>query len=405
MTWRRAADDEHGETAVSGPTHPSSKGKNLKRTGWILLIFVLLFLPIACAEGNTNVSGSITSQTDAQPDVNKTAISDAAGAEIAVLLPDSATSARWEGDDRRYFEQAFTAFGITYSIVNAEGDARAQQTQAEQAITNGAKVILLVNLDSGSGAAIIAQAREAGVKVIDYDRLTIEGPGADVYVSFDNVTVGRLMGETLTPLIDALPVATPRIVQLNGATTDNNATLYRTGYFSVAAPRYQAGEWELVDDQAVPEWDNQQALIIFEQILTAANGNVNAVFAANDGIASSVISALKSQGLGPLPLSGQDATAGGIQNILAGWQSMTVYKPIRLEAEAAAQAAVALLRNEDISTLTADTVNNGQNDIPFIKLTPIVVTQDNIAETVIADGFRTWEEICVGEFAQYCPEH
>ncbi|MEZ4645865.1 MAG: substrate-binding domain-containing protein [Chloroflexota bacterium] len=224
-------------------------------------------------------------------------------------------------------------------------------------------------------------------------------------MSFDNVTVGRLMGETLTPLIDALPVATPRIVQLNGATTDNNATLYRTGYFSVAAPRYQAGEWELIDDQAVPEWDNQQALIIFEQILTAANGNVNAVFAANDGIASSVISALKSQGLGPLPLSGQDATAGGIQNILAGWQSMTVYKPIRLEAEAAAQAAVALLRNEDISTLTADTANNGQNDIPFIKLTPIVVTQDNIAETVIADGFRTWEEICVGEFAQYCPEH
>jgi D-xylose transport system substrate-binding protein len=322
---------------------------------------------------------------------------------IAVLLPDSASSARWEADDRRFFEQAFEAAGVEYTIVNAEGDARMQQTQAEQAITNGAKVILLVNLDSGSGAAIIAQAREAGVKVIDYDRLTIEGPGADVYVSFDNVSVGRLMGETLEPLIDALEVDVPKVVQLNGSPTDNNATLFREGYFSVAQPRYDAGEWELVADQAVPDWDNQQALVIFEQILTAAGGDVDAVFAANDGLAGSVIAALKSQGLDPLPLSGQDATVGGIQNILSGWQSMTVYKPIQLEAEAAAEAAIALLRGEDVSALTSDTINNGQADIPFIKLTPLAVTADNIAETVIADGFRTWEEICVGEFEQYCP--
>ena len=126
--------------------------------------------------------------------------------------------------------------GVEYQIVNAEGDARTQQTQAEQAITNGAKVILLVNLDSGSGAAIIAQAREAGVKVIDYDRLTIEGPGADVYVSFDNVAVGRLMGETLEPVIDALDVETPQVVQLNGSPTDNNATLFREGYVSDCRP-------------------------------------------------------------------------------------------------------------------------------------------------------------------------
>ncbi len=218
---------------------------------------------------------------------------------IAVLLPDSASSARWEADDRRFFEQAFDAAGVEYTIVNAEGDARTQQTQAEQAITNGAKVILLVNLDSGSGAAIIAQAREAGVKVIDYDRLTIEGPGADVYVSFDNVSVGRLMGETLEPVIDGLGLENPQVVQLNGSPTDNNATLFREGYFSVAEPRYDAGDWTLVDDQAVPDWDNQQALVIFEQILTAAGGEVDAVFAANDGLAGSVIAALKGQGLGP----------------------------------------------------------------------------------------------------------
>ena len=322
---------------------------------------------------------------------------------IAVLLPDSASSARWEADDRRFFEQAFDAAGVDYTIVNAEGDARMQQTQAEQAITNGAKVILLVNLDSGSGAAIIAQAREAGVKVIDYDRLTIEGPGADIYVSFDNVAVGRLMGETLEPLIDALPANPKRVVQLNGSPTDNNATLFREGYYSVAKPHYDKGDWELVADQAVPDWDNQQALVIYEQILTAAGGDVDATFAANDGLANSVISALKSQGLDPMPLSGQDATVGGIQNILSGWQSMTVYKPIKLEAEAAAKAAIALLKGEDVSTLTSDTINNGQNDIPFMKLTPLAVTKDNIADTVIADGFRTWDEICVGEFEQYCP--
>lgn len=323
---------------------------------------------------------------------------------IAVLLPDSASSARWEADDRRYFEQAFDEAGVDYTIVNAEGDARTQQTQAEQAITNGAKVILLVNLDSGSGAAIIAQAREAGVKVIDYDRLTIEGPGADLYVSFDNVAVGRLMGETLEPIINDLDADPKRVVQLNGSPTDNNATLFREGYFSVAESYYDSGEWELVDDQAVPDWDNQQALVIYEQILTAAGGDVDATFAANDGLAGAVISALKGQDLDPIPLSGQDATVGGIQNILAGWQTMTVYKPIQLEAEAAADAAIRMLRGEGVDDITSDTINNGQNDIPFVKLEPIAVTQDNIADTVIADGFRTWEEICVGEFEQYCPE-
>ena len=323
---------------------------------------------------------------------------------IAVLLPDSASSARWENDDRRFFEEAFGAAGVEYSIVNAEGNAATQQTQAEQAITNGAKVILLVNLDSGSGAAIIAQARDAGVRVIDYDRLTIEGPGADIYVSFDNVAVGRTMGEVLEPAIDALGLEQPKIAFLNGSPTDNNATLFAEGYHSIADPRIEAGDWAVVDEQAVPQWDNQEALVIFEQMLTAANNDIDAIFAANDGLANSVISALKNAGLDPKPVSGQDATVGGMQNILSGWQTMSVYKPIKLEAEAAAEAALALLNCEDVSTLTGDTINNGQSDLPFMKLTPIGVTADNIAETVIADGFRTWEEICVGEFEQYCPE-
>lgn len=322
---------------------------------------------------------------------------------ITVLLPDSISSARWEADDRRFFEQAFDAAGVDYTIVNAEGDARTQQTQAEQAITNGAKVILLTNLDSGSGAAIIAQAREAGVKVVDYDRLTVEGPGADIYVSFDNISVGRLMGETLEPIINNLETNPKRIIQLNGSPTDNNATLFRAGYHGIAKTHYDAGDWTLIDEQAVPGWDSQQALVIYEQMLTAAGGDIDATFAGNDALASSVISALKSQGMAPIPLSGQDATVGGIQNILSGWQTMSVYKPIKIEAKAAAQAAIALLRGQDVADIANDTINNGQNDIPFLKLIPIAVTRDNIAETVIVDGFRTWEEICVGEFERYCP--
>jgi D-xylose transport system substrate-binding protein len=369
---------------------------------YLVLLFVLSLLALAACTAPAAAPAADTG-SEAAP------AAEAGGGEamdqgmIAVLLPDSASSARWEADDRRFFEESFDAAGVEYTIVNAEGDARTQQTQAEQAITNGAKVILLVNLDSGSGAAIIAQARESDVKVIDYDRLTIEGPGADIYVSFDNVAVGRLMGETLEPLIDALEADPKRVVQLNGSPTDNNATLFREGYYGVAKPHYDAGDWELVDDQAVPDWDNQQALVVYEQILTAAGGDVDATFAANDGLANSVISALKSQGMDPMPLSGQDATVGGIQNILSGWQSMTVYKPIKLEADAAAQAAIALLNGEDVATLTEDTINNGQNDLPFMKLTPLAVTADNIADTVIADGFRTWDEICVGEFEQYCP--
>jgi D-xylose transport system substrate-binding protein len=241
------------------------------------------------------------------------------------------------------------------------------------------------------------------VIVIDYDRLTIEGPGADLYVSFDNVAVGRLMTETLEPIINSLPAEPKRIIQLNGSPTDNNATLFREGYYSVAKPYYESGQWLLVSDQPVPDWDYQQALVVVEQILTATNGDIDAAIVGNDRLANSVIAALKTQGLAPIPLSGQDATVGSIQNILAGWQTMTVYKPIQLQAEAAAQAAIALLEGQDPASLTDETIFNGQNDIPFIRLTPLAVTAENISQTVIADGFRTWAEICVGEYAQYCP--
>jgi len=333
----------------------------------------------------------------------KSAVVKAQSADIAVLLPDSKSSARWENDDRKFLSAAFDAAGVTYSIVNAEGDPAAQTTMADAAITNGAKVILMVNLDSGSGAAIIAKAREAGVKVIDYDRLTIQGDGADFYVSFDGEAVGKLQGEGLVKAVADAGIKNPRVAVLNGSPTDNNATLFANGYNSVIKPLFDSKEWTLVDDQSVPDWDNTKAQTIFEQMLTAAGGKIDAAVAANDGLANAVATALQNQGLPYIPVTGQDATVGGIQNILAGRQSMTVYKAIKAEAEGAAGLAIALVKGTDTASMVTSKVNNGTKDVPAVLLTPVSVTKDNIAETVIADGFRTWAEICVGDFAQYCP--
>jgi D-xylose transport system substrate-binding protein len=328
--------------------------------------------------------------------------------DIVVLLPDSASSARWEADDRRFFEEAFDEAGVTYSIVNAEGDRQTQITQAEQAITNGAKVLLLVNLDSGSGAAIIANARDAGVAVIDYDRLTIEGDGADFYVSFDNESVGRLQGEGLVAAVEAAQEAgtiegVPQVAVLNGSPTDNNATLFANGYRGVIDPLFESGDWELVAEQSVPDWDNQQALVIFEQMLVD-HPEINAAIAANDGLGQAVITALQNAERDFIPVTGQDATVGGVQNVLAGRQSMTVYKAIRAEAGAAAALAIAIVNGEDTDEMVTGAVNNGTNDIPSVLLVPVSVTSENVQETVIEDGFRTWEEICVGEFEEFCPE-
>jgi D-xylose transport system substrate-binding protein len=341
---------------------------------------------------------------------------------IWVLLPDSASSPRWESDDRRYFEEIFDEAGVDYNIVNAEGDAAQQQAQAEQAIADGASVILLVSLDTGSGATIIDTAKDADVKVVEYDRFNTGGSGGDAYVSFDNVAVGAAMAEVLEPAIDDLGLDKPKVVMLNGGEEDNNAFLFRDGYAETVEARVDAGDWELVADQHVPGWDNQQAQTIMEQILTDANNEVDAVFAANDGLGNSAINALEAAGIEGAPVSGQDATAAGIQNILLGKQTMTVYKPIQAEAEVAAAVALALQAGEDITAIDTEAewsligiqAEDGQPSdeaegdgiVPYFALVPIPVTVDNIADTVIADGFRTVEEICTGDTAEteFCKE-
>ncbi len=364
-----------------------------KRFSVLALLLAMALVAAACGDSSEDTTAGTSGDT------SPAATDGGAEGSIWVLLPDSASSDRWEFDDRRFFGESFTAAGVDFNIVNAEGDAQVQITQAEQALASGAKVLVVVSLDSGSSSTIISLAHESGALVVDYDRLTTEGDGADVYVSFEGKNVGLAQGAALV----AACADGSNVAVLNGGEEDNNSHLFKSGYDEVINPKFEDGSWTEVDDQFVPGWDNQAALTLFEQMLTANNNDIDCAIAANDGIAGAVSSAMKSAGLDPIPVTGQDATAAGIQRVLSGDQLMSVYKPIQDEAESAAQAAILLFNGGDITTLTGgNTINNGQSDVPFVGLDVQTVTVDNIASTVIADGFRTAEEICEGDFAQYC---
>src|SRR3954451_18422362 len=343
------------------------------------------------SDDNSSSGGGSTSTTDSGGNAQK----------VAVLLPDTKWSVRWEPADKPLLQKAFDSAGVPVEIQNAQGDKSAQQQQAEQAITNGAKILLLTNLDSGSGAAIEANAKSRGVKVIDYDRLTLKG-ARDYYVSFDNVKVGKLQGEGLKKCLADSGASKPNIAELNGSPTDNNATLFKQGYDSVLDPMYKAGEAKKVADQSVPDWDNQQALTIFEQMLQKSSNKIDGVLAANDGLGNAAISAIKARKLKQIPVTGQDATPEGIQNILAGDQCMTVYKAIKKEADAASKLAIALAKKQQPG---AGLINGQSNDtkrqVPSVLLKPQAITKDNIA-VVIKDGFLKKSDVCTGQFAQLC---
>ena len=322
--------------------------------------------------------------------------------KIGVILPDSKSSARWETADRKYLQEAFEAAGVEYDIQNAQGDKTQFQTIADQMITNGATVLMIVNLDSGTGKAVLDKAQSQGVATIDYDRLTLGG-SASYYVSFDNVKVGQLQGEGLVKCLTEKKVEKPVIAELNGSPTDNNATLFKQGYDGVLQPKYDSGEYVKGPDQWVPDWDNTQAGTIFEQMLTQ-QPDIAGVLAANDGLGNAVISILKKQKLnGKIPVTGQDATVQGLQNILAGDQCMTVYKAIKKEADAAAGLAIALAKGEKPQVSGSVKDPETGREVPAVLLEPQAIFFDNVKD-VVADGFVTKEELCTGEFAEKCAE-
>jgi D-xylose transport system substrate-binding protein len=290
-----------------------------------------------------------------------------------------------------------------YIIENAQGSPQTQQTQAEQAITQGASVILIANLDSGSSAAIQSNAKAQGVVSIDYDRLTLNGSSA-YYVSFDNVAVGKLQGQGLLQCISDWNVKDPHVFELGGSPTDNNATLFEQGYESVLNGAYDAKKATKVNAIRVPNWDNQVGETMFEQAYQA-NPEINAVLSANDGLAQSAISVLKNAKVPPntVPTTGQDATLQGAQNILAGYQCMTVYKPIYEEVAAAAALAVfARAGQTPPAALVNGSSDAGNAKVPSVLLTPQSVTAANMQSTVIADKFIDPAQLCSGDFAAAC---
>ncbi len=323
---------------------------------------------------------------------------EASAGKVGVILPDTESSVRWENFDRPYLEEAFEAAGVEYDIQNAEGDAQRQATIAEQMITEGATVLAIVNLDSASGAQIQEQASAEGVATIDYDRLTLGGT-AEYYVSFDNNQVGVLQGEGLATCLG--PDTTANIAFLNGSPDDNNATLFSEGAHSVLD---EIANFTQVAEQAVPDWDNQEAATIFEQMYTQAGGNIQGVLAANDGLANSVIQILeRNNAAGAANVTGQDATVEGLQNILAGDQCMTVYKSIREEANALADLAVALVNGEEGETTGTVEDPEAGREVPSILLEPVAIFRDNVTD-VVEDEFVSAEDLCTGEFAEACTE-
>jgi D-xylose transport system substrate-binding protein len=321
-------------------------------------------------------------------------------AKIGVILPDSKSSARWETADRKYLTDAFKAAGVEYDIQNAQGDKSAFQTIADQMITSGVNVLVIVNLDSGTGKAVLDKAKSQGVATIDYDRLTLGG-GAQYYVSFDNTAVGKLQGEGLVKCLTEKNAQKPVVAELNGSPTDNNATLFKNGYDSVLKPKYDSGDYVKGPDQSVPDWDNAQAATIFEQMLTQ-KPDIKGVLAANDGLGNAAISVLKKQKLnGQVPVTGQDATVQGLQNILLGDQCMTVYKAIKKEADAASDLAISLAKGQKktVDGKVHDPTSNA--DVPSVLLTPVAITKDNVKD-VIADGFVTAADLCTGDVAAKC---
>jgi D-xylose transport system substrate-binding protein len=323
--------------------------------------------------------------------------------QACVLLPDTKSSVRWETQDRPTFIAAFKKAGIPATVVNAEGDAQRQRSQADQCLANGAKVVLLTSLDPGSGCAIIKAATARGAKTIDYDRLNTGCRGANYYVSFNNTTVGRFMGQGVKAAMTAKGLLgagkKPVIAYLNGGPTDNNSKLFKNGYASVLDPLIKSGKAAKGPDQGVPQWDNQKARTIFEQMLVSTSNKIDAVAAANDGLANAVVTALKAKKLKPVPLSGQDATAQGAQNIISGWQSGTVYKPAKVEANGAAALAVALLKGG--TPKVNGTTNNGVRNVPSVLSTPTWITKANIG-LLYKDGQLKKSEVCVGSYKQYC---
>src|SRR3954453_22827357 len=325
--------------------------------------------------------------------------------KVGVILPDTQSSARWENADRPLLGDAFKAAGVDSDIQNANGDKAKFSTIADQMLNSGANALLIVNLDSPSAAAVISKAKQQGVPVIDYDRLTLGG-GAQYYVSFDNVAVGTAQGQGLVKCMQANGDKNGPVALLNGSPTDNNATLFKQGY----EKEIKDAGYTIAADQSVPDWDNTKAGTIFEQMYSKAKGNFVGVASANDGLGGAVAAVLKRNGdTGKIPTTGQDATTEGLQRVLLGSQCMSVYKAIKKEADAASDLAIKLIKKDkagaDAAASGATKDTESGSDVPSVLLQPESIFADDV-QKVVDDGFVKASDLCTtSELKKACADH
>jgi D-xylose transport system substrate-binding protein len=316
-----------------------------------------------------------------------------------VILPDTASSPRWENGDRPALQKAFTDAGFTADIQNADGDTNKYATIADQQLTKGCGVMILVDYN-GAAVAVTQKAQKQGIPVIAYDRPITTGSAsapkmlADYYVSFDNEKVGELEGQMI---VDGLKAEnkdpkTATVVYMGGDPTDGNAKLFHDGAAKVMSA---AGIKPAAEPTGV--WDGDKSATNFEQALTSLGGKVDAVWVANDTNAAGVITVLDKNGL-KVPVSGQDASTAGLQNVLLGKQYGTVYKPFKLEAKAASDLAIQLLKGKKPSE------SNSLYGKPFIAVVPISITADKV-ETVVTAGDASAADICTADVAAACTKY
>jgi len=381
----------------------------MRKTGMALAVIgVAATLAVAgCSSsksgGNSNTNSAAAPGTTAAAPVSSAATSgklDGKGAKVGIILPDTKSSQRWVTSDPEALKADCKTNNLDCNIQNAQGSAQTMKTIAEGMFNDGIKVLMIVNLDNASGATIEKEAASKGITTVDYDRLTLGG-GAALYVSFDGVAVGEAQGQALTQCPQVKGQKAVQYVDVNGAPTDSNAAAFKQGYDSVLS---KTAGWTKVADQSIKDWDNPTAGTTFAAMLQSHH-NIKAVMVANDGMANSVIGVLKNQHLnGKVAVSGQDATAQGLQHILDGDQCFTIYKPSKEEAGPAIDAITQIVNGQiPATTQTVKDTQTGK-DVPALLAKPVAITLANVAQP-INDGYTPKSQVCTGAYAAKCSAH
>ena len=320
-----------------------------------------------------------------------------ANIQVCVLLPDTKSSVRWVQFDPKYIGQALKKAGVTYSMNNALNDPQKMVAQADACLAGGAKVAIVTDIAQGTSIAIEKKFAKAGGSSIDYDRQVVGGI-AKVYVTFDGTAVGAAQAKGVLGALKGK--SKPVVAELWGGPTDQNAFWFKGGNDKVLNPLFASGKITKGPQQFVPDWLATNAGPIFTQMLLKTGNKIDGAIAANDNIAGAVVAILKAKKLKPIALSGQDATPQGVQNIISGWQTMTVYKYVPTEANAAAAAAIAIIKGKKIPGINGFR-KNGSKKEPTVALPVTSITKANYTR-LFRDGFLKRSEVCTGEYKQYC---